>query len=46
VPHGGLHRNWTVRVWLALASEKYAPVKASTQIELGPAELAQQIDWP
>ncbi len=32
--------------WLALADGVYAPTRRSGLIELGPAELAQQIDWP
>ncbi len=32
--------------WLALRDGEYAPVERSGLIELGPAELAEQIDWP
>lgn len=32
--------------WLALTSGTYKPVERSTLIDLGPAALAQQIDWP
>ena len=32
--------------WLALHDGQYEPVKASRLIELGPAELAEQLDWP
>jgi Uma2 family endonuclease len=32
--------------WLGLAGEKYEPVQLSGLIALGPAELAQRIDWP
>jgi Uma2 family endonuclease len=32
--------------WLALREGEYAPVERSALIELGPAELAAQIDWP
>jgi len=32
--------------WLALRDGEYQPVQRSGLIELGPAELAQQIDWP
>ena len=32
--------------WLALRDGEYAPVQRSGLIELGPAELAAQIDWP
>jgi len=32
--------------WLALASGGYAPIERSALIDLGPAELAAQIDWP
>jgi hypothetical protein len=32
--------------WLALAEGEYRPVERSGVIELGPAELAEQIDWP
>ena len=90
VPDGGLHREWTDRVWyptaalvleivspgdetyqklgfyaahrvdevvivdpdkrevrwLRLAGEGYETVEASDLIELGPEELARQIDWP
>ncbi len=31
--------------WFALASERYEPVERSALIELGPAELAELIDW-
>ena len=90
VPDGGLHRDWTDRVWystaalaieivspgdetydklpfyaahkvdevlivdleerrvlwLRLASEKYEPLSASSMIEIGPEELAKQVNWP
>ncbi len=32
--------------WLALRDGEYAPVQRSGLIELGPSELAEQIDWP
>lgn len=32
--------------WLALTANRYEPVERSALIELGPAELAQRIDWP
>jgi len=32
--------------WLALRDGKYKPVGRSGLIELGPDELAQQLDWP
>jgi Uma2 family endonuclease len=32
--------------WLALRDGEYAPVQRSALIELGPAELADRIDWP
>jgi len=32
--------------WFALADGEYKPIERSTLIELGVAELAQQIDWP
>jgi Uma2 family endonuclease len=32
--------------WLALRDGAYAPVERSALIELGPVELAEQIDWP
>ncbi|HEY1689695.1 MAG TPA: Uma2 family endonuclease [Solirubrobacteraceae bacterium] len=32
--------------WLALADGDYKPVEHSSLIELGPAQLAEQIDWP
>lgn len=32
--------------WLALHDGEYEPVQASRLIELGPAELAEQLDWP
>jgi len=32
--------------WLALGDGGYAPVQHSGLIELGPAELAQHLDWP
>jgi Uma2 family endonuclease len=32
--------------WLALRDGEYAPVERSGLIELGPAELAEQLDWP
>ena len=31
---------------LALRDGRYAPVRRSGLIEFGPAELAEQIDWP
>jgi hypothetical protein len=33
-------------VWLALVDGNYQPVEASRLIELGPSELAEQIEWP
>jgi hypothetical protein len=32
--------------WLALDHGEYQPVERSRLIELGPAELADRIDWP
>ena len=32
--------------WLALRDGAYEPVERSALIELGPRELAEQIDWP
>lgn len=32
--------------WLALRDGEYAPVERSGLIDLGPAELAERIDWP
>ncbi len=32
--------------WHALAEGEYHPVQASVLVELGPQELAQQLDWP
>ena len=32
--------------WLRLTGTEYTPVQRSRLIELGPAELAAQIDWP
>jgi len=32
--------------WLALQDGEYKPVQRSSLIELGPAELAQQLTWP
>jgi len=32
--------------WLALREGEYEPVQRSGLIELGPLELAEQIDWP
>lgn len=32
--------------WLALHHGQYEPVQRSGLIELGPTELAEQIDWP
>jgi hypothetical protein len=32
--------------WLALRDREYEPVQRSGLIELGPAELAEQLDWP
>jgi len=32
--------------WLALRDGEYEPVERSGLIELGPAELAERIDWP
>lgn len=32
--------------WFVLAGEQYQPIETSGLIELGPSELAQQIDWP
>ncbi len=32
--------------WLALTAGRYEPIKRSALIELGPAELARQLDWP
>jgi Uma2 family endonuclease len=33
-------------VWLALRDGEYQPVERSRLIDLGPTELAGQIDWP
>ncbi|HTC61072.1 MAG TPA: Uma2 family endonuclease, partial [Solirubrobacteraceae bacterium] len=32
--------------WLGLTADRYEPIERSALIELGPAELAQRIDWP
>lgn len=32
--------------WLSLAGSEYRPLERSALIELGPGELADQIDWP
>jgi hypothetical protein len=32
--------------WFALRDGEYEPVERSALIELGPAELAEQLDWP
>ena len=32
--------------WLTLTAERYEPIEHSALIELGPAKLAQRIDWP
>jgi len=32
--------------WLALRTGEYTPVPRSRLIDLGPAELAEQLDWP
>ena len=32
--------------WLALRDGEYTPVQRSGLIDLGPAELAEQLDWP
>jgi hypothetical protein len=32
--------------WLALHDGEYQPVQRSALIELGPTELAEQLDWP
>lgn len=32
--------------WLGLAGDRYDPIDHSALIDLGPAELAQLIDWP
>ena len=32
--------------WLGLAGSEYSPVERSRLIQLAPAELAEQIDWP
>jgi Uma2 family endonuclease len=32
--------------WLALSGARYEPIERSRLIELGPAGLARQIDWP
>jgi hypothetical protein len=32
--------------WLALHEGQYQPVQSSGLIELGPAELAERLDWP
>jgi hypothetical protein len=32
--------------WLALTDGEYEPIVRSGLIDLGPGELAEQIDWP
>jgi Uma2 family endonuclease len=32
--------------WLGLTDGEYRPIERSGLVELGPAQLAQQIDWP
>jgi Uma2 family endonuclease len=32
--------------WLGLADGEYRPIERSALIDLGPSELAEQIDWP
>jgi hypothetical protein len=32
--------------WFGLAGEGYEPAEQSRMIDLGPAELERQIDWP
>jgi Uma2 family endonuclease len=32
--------------WLGLTDGEYKPIERSTLIDLGPSELAEQIDWP
>jgi Uma2 family endonuclease len=32
--------------WLGLEGDRYAPIERSAVIDLGPAELAQRLDWP
>jgi Uma2 family endonuclease len=32
--------------WLGLSGGEYVPIERSTLIDLGPSELAEQIDWP
>lgn len=32
--------------WLSLEEGEYTPVEQSALVELGPAELADQLDWP
>lgn len=32
--------------WLGLSAGEYRPIQKSGLIDLGPAELAQRIDWP
>jgi Uma2 family endonuclease len=32
--------------WLALRGDSYEPIERSGLIDLGPSELAEQIDWP
>ena len=32
--------------WLALHDREYKPVQQSGLIDLGPAELVEQLDWP
>jgi Uma2 family endonuclease len=32
--------------WLSLTAGRYEPIEHSRLIDLGPAELAQRIDWP
>lgn len=32
--------------WLALSGGEYRPIERSSLIDLGPNELAEQIDWP
>lgn len=32
--------------WLGLSGDRYDPIERSALVDLGPAELAQRIDWP
>jgi hypothetical protein len=42
---GGIHHAAS-RLPRAVTADGYKPVEQSAVIDLGPTELAQQIDWP